>query len=192
MANRKQNKRAQRSADAILHAARHILMTEGASAVTHQHVAEVAGVGRATVYRHWATVDDLILALFENQLFPFLEPEEEGTFRERLHQALTLAGAFYASDQFKPLVLTVPERALWDPRMRSLLDVIFDRAGCNITAAITASPPDIQERLITRDPSALTSMFLGPLYLRAAMQNEPIDDQFIDMLIDAVLSKTTP
>jgi len=38
---------------AILDAARQVLFDEGWEALSHQRVAEVAGVGRATVYRHW-------------------------------------------------------------------------------------------------------------------------------------------
>ena len=40
-----------RSREAILAAARHLLLHHGPAAVTHQRVAEQAGVGRATVSR---------------------------------------------------------------------------------------------------------------------------------------------
>jgi AcrR family transcriptional regulator len=45
--------RAQRTRAAALDAARVLLATEGRDAVTPSRVAEVSGVGRATVYRHW-------------------------------------------------------------------------------------------------------------------------------------------
>lgn len=45
--------RARRSRDAAVAAARRLLLAEGRDAVTPTRVAELAGVGRATVYRHW-------------------------------------------------------------------------------------------------------------------------------------------
>src|SRR5688500_16592931 len=45
--------RAARSREAMLAAATALLAQDGLEAVTHQTVATRAGVGRATVYRHW-------------------------------------------------------------------------------------------------------------------------------------------
>ena len=53
--------RAVRSREAMLAAARRLLAEEGLDAVTHQRVAQEAGVGRATVYRHWPRTDQLLL-----------------------------------------------------------------------------------------------------------------------------------
>src|SRR6266516_2315495 len=52
--------RAARSREAILAAAFDLLAREGPGAITHQRVAQQAGVGRATVYRHWAAPEDLL------------------------------------------------------------------------------------------------------------------------------------
>jgi AcrR family transcriptional regulator len=43
---------------AVLEAATMLLRTEGPGAVTHARVAEAAGVGRATIYRHWPDQGD--------------------------------------------------------------------------------------------------------------------------------------
>jgi AcrR family transcriptional regulator len=45
----------------MLVAARELLVGEGPGAVTHQRVAQEAGVGRATVYRHWPRPEQLLL-----------------------------------------------------------------------------------------------------------------------------------
>ena len=52
-----------RSRKAMLDAARELLAREGPAAVTHQRVARQAGVGRATVYRHWPRPEQLIYAI---------------------------------------------------------------------------------------------------------------------------------
>src|SRR5256712_10120296 len=63
--------RAARSREAILAAAFDLLTREGPGAITHQRVAQQAGVGRATVYRHWAAAEDLLRDVLYTAELPF-------------------------------------------------------------------------------------------------------------------------
>src|SRR5258708_18252321 len=63
--------RAARSREAILAAAYDLLAREGPGAITHQRVAQQAGVGRATVYRHWAAPEDLLRDVLFSAGLPF-------------------------------------------------------------------------------------------------------------------------
>src|SRR6266581_1100612 len=63
--------RAARSHEAILAAAFDLLAREGPGAITHQRVAQQAGVGRATVYRHWAAPEDLLRDVLYTAELPF-------------------------------------------------------------------------------------------------------------------------
>src|SRR3569833_2034985 len=82
-----QDPRAVRSRDAILAAARDLLRDHGPAAVTHQRVAERAGVGRATVYRHWSNPDQLLLAAMGGTDMPFFR-EPSSPVREWLRGEL--------------------------------------------------------------------------------------------------------
>jgi AcrR family transcriptional regulator len=63
--------RAARSREAILAAAFDLLAREGPGAITHQRVAQQAGVGRATVYRHWAAPENLLRDVLYTAELPF-------------------------------------------------------------------------------------------------------------------------
>src|ERR1700746_1798465 len=63
--------RAARSGEAILAAALDLLAREGPGAITHQRVAQQAGVGRATIYRHWADPEDLLRDVLYNAKLAF-------------------------------------------------------------------------------------------------------------------------
>src|SRR5229473_1464549 len=63
--------RAARSRQAIVAAAYDLLAREGPGAITHQRVARQAGVGRATVYRHWAAPEDLLRDVLFSAELPF-------------------------------------------------------------------------------------------------------------------------
>lgn len=89
-------------------AAAHILRTLGLPALTHQNVAQHSGLSRATIYRHWPTIPDLIVDLLGVFAMPHFEPVDGDLhefFREnlaiqvrplmdpdflRVHQALNL------------------------------------------------------------------------------------------------------
>src|ERR1700745_781512 len=63
--------RATRSREAIRAAAGDLLAREGPGAIPHQRVAQQAGVGRATVYRHWAAPEDLLRDVLFSAELPF-------------------------------------------------------------------------------------------------------------------------
>src|SRR5258708_16342924 len=63
--------RAARSREAILAAAYDLLAREGPGASPHQRVAKQAGVGRATVYGHWAAPEDLLRDVLFSAELPF-------------------------------------------------------------------------------------------------------------------------
>src|SRR5258705_297062 len=63
--------RAARSREAILAAAYDLLAREGPGAITHQRVAQQAGVGSATVYRHLAAPEDLLRDVIFSAELPF-------------------------------------------------------------------------------------------------------------------------
>src|SRR2546423_6072420 len=63
--------RAARSREASLAAAFDLLAREGPGAIAHQRVAQQAGVGRATVYRHWAAPEALLRDVLSTAELPF-------------------------------------------------------------------------------------------------------------------------
>lgn len=56
----------------LLWAARRLVLDHGARKVTVAEIAQVAGVGKGTVYLYWSSKEDLILALFAEEVEDFL------------------------------------------------------------------------------------------------------------------------
>ena len=78
--------RSARSREHILVAVAALLQEQGASAITFQNVAEAAGVGRATMYRHWtdpaALMRDALGHIVEIREQKDLKTDEERAVRE--------------------------------------------------------------------------------------------------------------
>jgi len=73
-----------RSRARLLEAATALLRTGGPSAVTIDAVTRSANVARATLYRHFASANDLLAAAFASLLQPAPMPPVEGSLRDQL------------------------------------------------------------------------------------------------------------
>lgn len=67
--------RIERTQNAVMQAAADLVMEEGPSGLTVDAVVARSGVAKSTVYRHWATRDELVAAVFAN-CAPHLDPPD--------------------------------------------------------------------------------------------------------------------
>jgi AcrR family transcriptional regulator len=78
--------RVARTHDAVMHAAFDLLLEGGPAALTVDGVVARSGVAKSTVYRHWATRDDLVAAVL-TACAPTLDPiADDVSFGDALRQ----------------------------------------------------------------------------------------------------------
>ncbi|WP_410667929.1 TetR/AcrR family transcriptional regulator [Amycolatopsis sp. cmx-4-68] len=176
--------RAARSREAMLAAARQLLADGGPGVVTHQRVAQVAGVGRATVYRHWPRSDQLLLDAMGGADLPlFLEPKTP--FRPWLCAQLRQMADELAIPAVAAVSLTLAQSALADPRIAHQHDesvrTITERIHAAVRSAVAAGELEADV-----EPSDLTAVLVGPIVYRTTMQRGPVSDGLIDRLVDSV------
>src|SRR6266705_1946789 len=156
--------RAARSREAILAAALDLLAREGPGAITHQRVARQAGVGRATVYRHWAAPEDLL--------------------RDVLYAA-ELALPAVASLAIALMEQTRPGGAGARPHRH--ITVITDRLAAAFALAVGAGELDTAP-----DADLAAAHLIGPLVYRTTLQAAPVPDQLLADVIEAVADWRQP
>src|SRR3954462_11174851 len=108
--------RAVRSREAILVAARRLLSSDGPAAITHQRVSQEAGVGRATVYRHWPRSEQLLLDVMADADLPLFK-DPETPVRPWLHRQLRQMADDLMPPAVAGLSLAMMQSALWDAEM---------------------------------------------------------------------------
>ncbi len=128
--------RALRSRESILKAVRSILINEGVDRVTFQHVAEVAGVGRATVYRHWKTPDEMVFALLDDDPFRLLNPDIEGPLEERLTAWIKWVTDLIGDPERRLVLFHVLSRTSIDHRAKQLRARRLNELMTHMNAAI--------------------------------------------------------
>ena len=111
--------RSERSQTAIIEAAL-ALMDEGALVPTAQQIADRAGVGIRSFFRHFADMDSLFLAADEMLISSyealFEVDNRAGNLSERVARAIDLYGN--AFDQLRPLILCTQAQLWRSPKLR--------------------------------------------------------------------------
>ncbi len=173
--------RFQRSREAILDAARHLLVTSGPSAVTHAQIAEHAGIGRATVYRHWPTSAELLAEAMTAVPMPFFKTPQ---FPARAWLRAELVSMARELDQHDVRVVaaTLASSALWDDGM----DARRRRFARTLSERLAACLVEAQNRgevILHADPALAAAQVIGPIYYRSTIEHKAADYDMIDALI---------
>ncbi|MFI5761845.1 TetR/AcrR family transcriptional regulator [Streptomyces sp. NPDC051563] len=178
-----------RSREAILNAARQLLLDSGPTAVTHARVAERAGVGRATVYRHWPQAEPLLLEAMATVPMPFLAEPTVPT-RAWLRRELEALARQLELDDVRAASTTLASTALWDEAMDArrarFAGILTDRLAGALDEAEARG--EVTLSLASRNAAALT---IGPLYYRSTIEHAPTDPTLIEAAIAALGTWTT-
>ncbi|MFF4028427.1 TetR/AcrR family transcriptional regulator [Streptomyces sviceus] len=134
-----------RSREAMVTAATTLLTEGGLEAVTHQAVATRAGVGRATVYRHWADMLGLRLAALEAYMPPLSPAPEDGRAasgaepRAELVHYLRQIGERLDDAQAGAVLAAVLGGAQYDDGMQHLRQTVLAQIVDSLRPAVTAA-----------------------------------------------------
>ncbi|OBF16012.1 TetR family transcriptional regulator [Mycobacterium kubicae] len=162
-----------RSRARLLEAAAALLVAGGPSAVTIDAVTRAANVARATLYRHFPSVNDLLAATFNSLIPPAPMPPAEGSLRDRL-LALVLAQADVVAEA--PAVLTAMSWLALGPDLQGMpeprhaggeaINSLRERIAQQYAAPFDAlfDSPEASE-LGAVDRSRAIALLIGPLVL---------------------------
>ncbi len=177
--------RAQRSRARILEAVRTILLTEGPEAVTHQRVADVAGVGRATVYRHWTSSDDMVYALLDENPFQLLDAPPDTPLDERLAGWLAWVTELLSDPQRRSVILHVLSRTESDARASRLRSKRISELVVHLDTAI-GDTGCWQQLPPARKVDGVT-LLVGPLLMRVLMLSTAPSRATVDEVVHRFL-----
>lgn len=172
--------RVTRTRQAVLQAAEKLLFEGGPAELTYTALSEASGVGRATLYRHWPTIQDLWtdMAAMAVQRIAI---ELTGDLRTDLTTALRLTAARIVSEGGVAAFVTLLERSQWDAQTRAFLESFQQLTPVNqaLHKAVEAGTFPASE-----DLSVAAAFLLGPLMHRGILARRPIDDAFIELVVD--------
>jgi AcrR family transcriptional regulator len=181
-ANRRTGGRTSEVTSRVFEATMALLEEGGISSVTFQRVAELAEVGRATLYRRWPEPTFLVADALAATAAERIRISDTGSLRGDLAAMLEQIGRFIDSPKGRAAIIAGltgrdhPEFArlaaqLWE-RRRNDVAPIFERAMAR--GELDASS----------DGDILFSLAAGALYVRMIVMARPIDKDWINKVIN--------
>ena len=173
-----------RSEDAILRAALDLLAEEGFAGLTVDAVAARAGVGKATIYRHWGSrarlVHDAAQCLHEHE-----EPPDTGDLRADLEIMLGRLAEFLASPDTGRVLASLLDAAERDAELASLREEHTRQKRAVVRHAFerAAARGELADDI---DLDAVVDLTVGPLFYRRLMRS-PIQPNDLRSHLDLVL-----
>jgi AcrR family transcriptional regulator len=178
--------RSERAHQAILTAARELLIEGGFSALRLEHVAARAGVGKATIYRRWASKEALAQDLLLQLAGPHIAVAETGNTREELLAAVTNPMRALTETDFGPVIRAMLAQIASNPS-------IGDPFRATVVAARRAEVARVIRRGIARgdlrpdaDAALATELLVGPVYFRLLFGGV-LDLDFAERVVDSVM-----
>ncbi|MGW0211710.1 TetR/AcrR family transcriptional regulator [Streptomyces sp. NPDC003233] len=181
-----------RSREAMVAAATELLTEGGLEAVTHQAVATRAGVGRATVYRHWPGLLDLRLAALEAGMPPLPPlPEERRAASgadpraEVIHHMSVLAER-WDDEQAGAVLAAILGGSRHDEGMRRLRESLVNQIADALRPAVAAAVergelrPDVT-------PETMAMATAGPLFFERFLAGNRLGGDTVEVVVDAAL-----
>ncbi len=178
--------RSDRAHKDIMRAFRELLLEDGWDRVRMEHVAARAKVGKATIYRHWASKQELALELLLELATPHLAVPDVGDTRTELLATVLAPMRALTETDFGPVIRALlseiarnPE--LGDPFRATVVQARRDEVGRVIARGVRRGDlrPDVE-------PEVATEMLVGPVYWRLMFGGE-LDNEFAERIVEEVL-----
>ena len=178
--------RSERAHQAILTAARELLIAEGFAAMRLEHVAARAGVGKATIYRRWASKEELAQELLSQLAAPHIGVVDSDDTRAEMLAAVTNPMRAVTETDFGPVIRALLSQIASDPSL-----------GDPFRATVVQARRDEIARVIERgiargdlradtDIDVATELLVGPVYFRL-MFGGVLDANFAERVVDSVI-----
>lgn len=178
--------RVARTRQAVREAVRRLVQRAGLEAVSHQEVAAEAGIGRATVYRHWPDRTDLLVdALAEVQAPPVWE--SSGDLAADLSRELGRLQRTLSSPLVPELVALIG-RAEWDHELRETKAELLASGTAGLRRTLEAAI-DRGELPADHDHDTTIARLAGPLFYRRVLAHAPLETAFVTKIIDAYIQE---
>jgi len=177
--------RSRRAETAILEATVALLGEVGFAGLTIDGIAARAGVGKATIYRHWSSKAEVAVEAFQ-AFVPPLEDRDTGSFADDVRAVLLQIVDGLTNSPLAGILPSLVEAAERDPELerlfaefgrarRAVLRAVFDRA---------AARGELRPGL---DLDLAIDVLVGPIFTRRLITRAPVTRKHANAVLDLLL-----
>jgi AcrR family transcriptional regulator len=181
--------RSQTARLAILEAADDLLVERGFAGVTMEGIAARAGVAKQTIYRWWNTKADVLMDAFMEDMAEGLPEVDHGDVERDLRAYLRFLAAFLGESETGATFRALIANGHLDPAFGERLDSEYVDAQRQRNRSILERAVQRAELPGDLDVDVEADQLVGPLFYRALVTREPLDERFVDHLVDGFLAR---
>jgi len=170
----------------ILDATRDLLTERPYSDLRVEHIAARAGVGKAAIYRRWATKEALCDELLAELARPHLAIGDTGNTREEMLAAVRNPMRAITDTPFGDVITSLLSQIASNPLLGDPFRATVVQARREETAAVIRRGIARGDLRADADKGLATELLVGPVYFRLLFGGE-LDEAFATSVVDAVL-----
>lgn len=177
--------RARHTRREILAAGVALLSEEGVRGITVEGVSRRSGIAKTTIYRYWPTREQLVIAVIDEVKFDLPTPDSGDTRRD-IAVVLKELWSLVRQPSHRVTIASMIE-ALVDDSVRDAFHVRFLIDSGRPVSDLLSRGVRTGEFDAGLDVEYAFRMLTGPVMAGAVILGAPVDDAFVDHLIEQVL-----
>ena len=179
---------------AILETTTELLLEQGLQSMNMDELAERAGVSKATIYRWWASKELLALDALATEWGTSAPTAERdtGSLRGDLLAQLRPWLRKLNDKPYGRVIAGLVAQAQTDPEFATLYREHFVQPRRDATRPLLLRAIDRGEVAAGTDLEVTLDLLYGPVYHRLLHGHAPLNDRFVQQVIDAVMRAISP
>jgi AcrR family transcriptional regulator len=181
--------RVARTHSAVIDAATQLLAEGGPDAMTMDAVVARSGVAKSTLYRHWATRDELVAEVFDSCAPELIPPDPDLDARSALVEVRRQLAASLADPNWRRLLPALLLLRLRHPEIADIESDLSSRQQGVMSEVLTRCVEDgVVGAAILDDVDRSLTLLLGPLVMAALLGPLDEDDDLADRCVTQFLA----
>lgn len=178
--------RVARSRATVLRAATDLLIEGGPSAVTIDAIVTRSGVAKSTIYRHWDSRDDVLVAVIEACAPRIAVPDPDLGFEASLRRLMADFRSMLIDPEW---VRVLPALLVLRNQQHGIADLDQRLEKDQERAVEQVLERGVEEGVLKPgfDVDVAVSMLIGPLLFAVLVEKPEVDEAYCDHVLDAFL-----
>jgi AcrR family transcriptional regulator len=191
MSTPNEQRRSERSRQAILDAALDLCHERGLARTTVEEIAKRAGVGKQTIYRWWGSKGAVVQEALNEKVTTTIDFPDTGDLRADLRVQMTGVARAFASPEFAPYASLIAA-AQDDPELAGTVREVMIEPRVRSCAERLRRGQEQGQLREDVDIDDVVEMLYAPLYYRLLLHTRPITPDQVTAILALVFGSLEP
>jgi AcrR family transcriptional regulator len=173
---------------AIRNAVMNELAEVGYGRLSIEAVARRAGVGKTAIYRRWSNKLEMVLEIVSDVAGRAVPLPDTGTFAGDLQLLMMIVSKALQHRIASQIIPDLMAEASRNPQIAETLQRALRTHQISVGDKLVGQAVARGELPPDADPELAVDLILGPLYWRLAVARNPLSDDYLEKLIEAVMA----